>query len=97
MPGWRVGFMVGNATLWVRSRASSRISITAVHAHPVPRILALEGRRMCGKNRQMYQTRRDVLCHGLHAAAGWWMCQGHHVRVGEDPAPVSRDGFARIL
>ena len=72
MPGWRVGFMVGNATLvGALARLKSYFDYGSFTPIQVASILALEGPQECVEEiRLMYQKRRDVLCHGLHAA-GW--------------------------
>ena len=72
MPGWRVGFMVGNSTLvGALARLKSYFDYGTFTPIQVASILALEGPQDCVEEiRSMYQKRRDVLCHGLHAA-GW--------------------------
>jgi alanine-synthesizing transaminase len=72
MPGWRVGFMVGNPTLvGALARLKSYFDYGTFTPIQVASILALEGPQECVEEiRLMYQKRRDVLCHGLHAA-GW--------------------------
>jgi len=72
MPGWRVGFMVGNPTLvGALARLKSYFDYGTFTPIQVASILALEGPQDCVEEiRLMYQKRRDVLCHGLHAA-GW--------------------------
>jgi len=72
MPGWRVGFMVGNPTLvGALARLKSYFDYGTFTPIQVASILALEGPQDCvDEIREMYQKRRDVLCHGLHAA-GW--------------------------
>ncbi len=72
MPGWRVGFMVGNSTLvGALARLKSYFDYGTFTPIQVASILALEGPQDCVEEiRVMYQKRRDVLCHGLHAA-GW--------------------------
>jgi len=72
MPGWRVGFMVGNPTLvGALGRLKSYFDYGMFTPIQVASILALEGPQDCVEEiRMMYQKRRDVLCQGLHAA-GW--------------------------
>jgi len=72
MPGWRVGFMVGNPTLvGALARLKSYFDYGMFTPIQVASILALEGPQECVEEiRMMYQKRRDVLCQGLHAA-GW--------------------------
>jgi alanine-synthesizing transaminase len=72
MPGWRVGFMVGNRDLVsALSRIKSYHDYGTFTPIQVASILALEGpqeavREIC----QTYQNRRDVLCKGLQQV-GW--------------------------
>jgi alanine-synthesizing transaminase len=72
MAGWRVGFMVGNPRL-----VSALGRIKSYHDYgtftpiQVASILALEGPQDCvGEICANYQSRRDVLCKGLHSL-GW--------------------------
>lgn len=74
MPGWRVGFMVGNSTLiGALARLKSYLDYGMFTPIQVASILALESpeaKQWVADIRDMYQSRRDVLCSGL-AAAGW--------------------------
>ncbi len=72
MPGWRVGFMVGNPTLVAAlARMKSYLDYGMFTPIQVAAITALEGPQACvGEIRDMYQRRRDVLCSGLNAV-GW--------------------------
>jgi alanine-synthesizing transaminase len=72
MPGWRVGFMVGNNELVsALARMKSYLDYGMFTPIQVAAIVALE---QCDdevvKIRYLYQHRRDVLCEGL-PAAGW--------------------------
>ena len=72
MPGWRVGFAAGNRNLiGALARIKSYLdygTFTPIH---VAAIAALEGDQKCVHEiRDMYQSRRDVLCEGLNAL-GW--------------------------
>jgi len=72
MPGWRVGFMVGNNELVsALARMKSYLDYGMFTPIQVAAIVALE---QCDdeveKIRDMYQQCRDVLCEGL-TAAGW--------------------------
>ncbi|MGB5224909.1 MAG: alanine transaminase [Arenicellales bacterium] len=72
MPGWRVGFMVGNEELVsALARMKSYLDYGMFTPIQVAAIVALE---QCDDEveriRDMYQYRRDVLCEGL-TAAGW--------------------------
>jgi alanine-synthesizing transaminase len=72
MPGWRVGFMVGNPTLVnALARIKSYFDYGTFTPIQVAAILALEGDQTCVEEIcDMYQRRRDVLCDGL-ISAGW--------------------------
>ncbi len=72
MPGWRVGFMVGNPTLvGALGRIKSYLDYGMFTPIQVAAITALEGPQDCvAEVRHMYRQRRDVLCEGLNAA-GW--------------------------
>ena len=72
MPGWRVGFMVGNPVLVAAlARMKSYLDYGMFTPIQVAAIAALEGPQDCVKEiSDMYQNRRDVLCEGLNAL-GW--------------------------
>ncbi len=72
MPGWRVGFMVGNSTLVAAlARIKSYLDYGTFTPIQVAAITALEGPQECVKEiSDMYCRRRDVLCEGL-CAIGW--------------------------
>jgi len=72
MPGWRVGFMVGNETLVAAlAKIKSYLDYGMFTPIQVAAIAALEGPQDCVDDiRAMYQSRRDVLCDGLNAM-GW--------------------------
>jgi alanine-synthesizing transaminase len=72
MAGWRVGYMVGNRDLVsALGRMKSYHDYGTFTPIQVASIIALEGPQDCVEEvRQTYQSRRDVLCAGLHAA-GW--------------------------
>ena len=72
MPGWRVGFMVGNKTLVAAlAKIKSYLDYGMFTPIQVAAIAALEGPQDCVEEiRSMYQRRRDVLCDGL-AMIGW--------------------------
>lgn len=72
MPGWRVGFMVGNPTLVsALQRMKSYLDYGMFTPIQVASIAALEGDQSCvAEIRDMYQSRRDVLCEGLNNV-GW--------------------------
>jgi alanine-synthesizing transaminase len=72
MPGWRVGFMVGNPTLVAAlARMKSYLDYGTFTPIQVAAITALESSQQCVQEiREMYQARRDVLVKGLNEA-GW--------------------------
>ena len=72
MPGWRIGFCVGNPTLvGALTKIKSYLDYGMFTPIQVAAIAALEGDQSCVEdNRLMYSSRRDVLCDGLNAA-GW--------------------------
>jgi alanine-synthesizing transaminase len=72
MPGWRVGFMVGNPVLVnALARLKSYFDYGTFTPIQVASILALEGPQECvAEIRETYRKRRDVLIEGLNRA-GW--------------------------
>ena len=72
MPGWRVGFMVGNQMLVAAlARMKSYLDYGMFTPIQVASIAALEGPQECvSQIRDMYQSRRDTLCDGLNNV-GW--------------------------
>ncbi|HEY5703022.1 MAG TPA: alanine transaminase [Gammaproteobacteria bacterium] len=72
MPGWRVGFMVGNQKLVeALARLKSYLDYGLYTPIQVAAITALEGDQQCVADiRDMYMNRRDVLCDGLNSV-GW--------------------------
>jgi alanine-synthesizing transaminase len=72
MAGWRVGFMVGNPRLVAAlGRMKSYHDYGTFTPIQVASILALEGPQQCvSEICANYQSRRDVLCKGLHNL-GW--------------------------
>lgn len=72
MPGWRVGFMVGNPQLVsALTRIKSYMDYGTFTPIQVAAITALEGPQDCVREIcDMYRVRRDVLCDGLNAM-GW--------------------------
>lgn len=72
MPGWRVGFMVGNPTLvHALTRIKSYLDYGMFTPIQVAAITALEEDQQCvAEIRAMYCKRRNILCDGLNAA-GW--------------------------
>ncbi len=72
MPGWRIGFMVGNPELVAAlTRLKSYLDYGMFTPIQVAGIAALEGPQACVQEiRELYRLRRDVLCDGLNSA-GW--------------------------
>jgi alanine-synthesizing transaminase len=72
MPGWRIGFCVGNPSMvGALARIKSYLDYGMFTPVQVAAITALEGDQSCvTRIRETYQNRRDVLCHGLNSI-GW--------------------------
>jgi alanine-synthesizing transaminase len=72
MPGWRIGFCCGNATLIdALARLKSYLDYGIFTPLQVAAIAALEGPQDCVQNiRECYRRRRDLLCEGLNQL-GW--------------------------
>jgi len=72
MPGWRVGFMVGNRDLVAAlGRMKSYLDYGMFTPIQVASIVALEGPQdAVHETCELYRQRRDVLCEGL-TSAGW--------------------------
>ena len=72
MPGWRVGFCCGNSQLIAAlARIKSYLDYGIFTPIQVAAISALESDQSCvSEIRDMYQSRRDILCEGLNQA-GW--------------------------
>lgn len=72
MPGWRIGFCVGNPVLIeALARIKSYLDYGMFTPIQVAAISALEGDQSCVEEiRQTYERRRDVLCDGL-GSVGW--------------------------
>lgn len=72
MPGWRVGFMVGNRKLVAAlARMKSYLDYGMFTPIQVAAITALEGPQDCVREiAERYRIRRDVLCDGLNSI-GW--------------------------
>ena len=72
MPGWRIGFCVGNPTLvGILGRIKSYLDYGMFTPIQVAAIAALEGDQTCVEEiRDMYRKRRDTLCAGLNKL-GW--------------------------
>ncbi len=71
MPGWRVGFMVGNPELVAAlARIKGYLDYGMFTPIQIAAIAALEGPQECVREIcSIYESRRNVLCDGLNAAA----------------------------
>ncbi len=67
MPGWRIGFVVGNPQIvGALRRIKSYLDYGAFQPIQIASIIALNGPQDCVDSiRQTYQNRRDTLCEGL--------------------------------
>ena len=72
MPGWRVGFAVGNRRIIAAlTRIKSYLDYGMFQPIQIASIIALNGPQECvGEIVQTYKSRRDVLCEGL-SRIGW--------------------------
>ncbi len=72
MPGWRVGFCVGNAeTVGALRRIKSYLDYGIFQPIQIAAIIALNGPQECvDEIREVYRTRRDALVNGL-SRIGW--------------------------
>lgn len=72
MPGWRIGFAVGNREIIsALRRIKSYLDYGAFQPIQIASIIALNGSQECVEEiRQIYQNRRDALCNGLERI-GW--------------------------
>ena len=72
MPGWRVGFVVGNSEIiHALARIKSYQDYGMFQPIQIAGIIALNGPQECvDEIRDMYKTRRDTLCSGLNRI-GW--------------------------
>ena len=91
MPGWRVGFMVGNRDLVeALARLKSYFDYGTFTPIQVAAIAALEGPQDCvDEIRETYRKRRNVSCDGLNSI-GWPVerPRGDDVRLGADPGAL---------
>jgi len=72
MPGWRIGFMVGNADIIAAlAKVKSYLDYGTFQPLQIAACAALNGPQDCVEDiRLMYQSRRDVMIEGLHKM-GW--------------------------
>jgi alanine-synthesizing transaminase len=90
MPGWRVGFMLGNKTLVAAlAKIKSYLDYGMFTPIQVAAITALEGPQDCvDETRATYQSRRDVLCDGLNAM-GWTVARPKATMFVWAPIPAA--------
>ena len=100
MPGWRVGFCVGNREMIAAlTRLKSYFDYGIFAPVQVASIAALNGPQDCvGEIVETYRSRRDVAVDGLNRARDGRSRsrKRHDVRVGADPGALPRDGLAGI-
>ena len=91
MPGWRVGFMCRNPELvGALARLKSYLDYGMFTPIQVAAIEALEGDQNCVQEiRDMYCSRRDVLCEGL-TALGWHVPKPKACLFYTSPSPRDR-------
>ncbi len=72
MPGWRVGFCVGNPEIvYALQRIKGYLDYGMFQPIQIASIIALNGPQECVEDtRLLYQSRRDTLCDGLNRV-GW--------------------------
>jgi alanine-synthesizing transaminase len=103
MPGWRVGFAVGNAEmLGALSRLKSYFDYGIFQPIQIAAIIALNEDQSCVREiAEEYQKRRDALVHGLKRV-GWEIekPKGTMFVWGEIPKPFKKMGsvdFSKLL
>jgi alanine-synthesizing transaminase len=103
MPGWRVGFMVGNPTLVAAlARLKSYFDYGTFTPIQVASILALEGPQECvAEICETYRRRRDVLVEGLNRV-GWQVALPRATmfvwaRIPEPFRPLGSLEFSKLL
>ena len=100
MPGWRIGFAVGNERMIAAlARVKSYLDYGAFTPIQVAATAALNGPDDCiHEMRATYRRRRDALVNSL-ARAGWQVPppRGVDVRLGADPRTVPAARQRRIL
>ena len=100
MPGWRMGFAVGNERLiGALTRVKSYLDYGAFTPVQVAAAAALNGPQDCiDEIRGIYRRRRDCLVDSLYPRRLADPVAGRdHVRLGADPGDVLASRFARIF
>ncbi len=97
MPGWRLGFMVGNPELVAAlTRMKSYLDYGMFTPIQIAGIAALEGPQDCVHEIcDMYRLRRDVLCDGLNAA-GWEVERPRGTMFVWAPVPKQYQGMGSL-
>ncbi len=104
MPGWRVGFAVGNRQMIAAlTRLKSYFDYGIFQPIQIASIIALNGEQhlRARKLTEEYRKRRDALCQGLKPVrVARAPSEGDHVRLGEDPPQFESMGsveFSKML
>ncbi|MDQ6976158.1 MAG: alanine transaminase [Mariprofundaceae bacterium] len=103
MPGWRIGFMVGNQEVVAAlAKIKSYLDYGTFQPLQIAACAALNGSQDCVQEiRQMYQDRRDVLIKGMHQMG--WMAEKPKASMfvwAEIPEPFQAMGsleFSKLL
>lgn len=103
MPGWRVGFMVGNRDVVAAlGKIKSYLDYGTFQPLQIAACAALNGPQDCVQDiRNMYQSRRDVLIKGMHQMG--WMAEAPKASMfvwAEIPEPFQKLGsieFSKLL
>ena len=100
MPGWRIGFAVGNERIIAAlARVKSYLDYGAFTPVQVAATAALNGPDDCiHEMREIYKRRRDVLVESLRPRRlGGSAAARLDVRLGADPGAVREPGQRRVL
>ena len=99
MPGWRVGFMVGNPMLVAAlARIKSYFDYGTFTPIQVASIAALEGPQECVGDRRQLQGSAGCAGAGVEQAGlAGGAAEGYDVRVGEDSRAVSGAGVSGVF
>jgi len=97
MPGWRVGFCVGNARMiHALGRIKSYLDYGMFQPVQIASIIALNGPQECiGETRRIYRERRDALVEGL-GKAGWKIEKPRATMFVWAPLPEAFRGLGSI-
>ncbi len=97
MPGWRIGFCVGNERLVAAlARVKSYLDYGAFTPIQVAASAALNGPQECiDEMRQIYKSRRDCLVESLHRA-GWDIPSPPGTMFAWAPLPAGLEGLGSL-